>query len=385
MNILGINSAYHESAAALLIDGKLVCFVEEERINRIKHAKQSRVDNPHVLPEGAIRACLDYAGLKPHDIDYCAYSFAQNGRLQNIDVDTHLVQGGWGSPEGEKLFHERLQEVPARLARLLGHGIEGRFVWVDHHIAHAASAFYCSPFDDALVLVVDGIGEFDSITAYNGTQKTLEKIFALPYPHSLGFLWEKICSYLGFSEYDACKLMGLSSYGDPLVFAESFKKLAWIDENTLFKVDNNIARFRSPDCSALEKLFGPARKPGAEITATHKNIAATLQKFTEDVLLILCDRLKKQHKFKHLCLAGGTALNCVANAIMQKHAGFDEIFIQPAANDAGTALGAALHLWCDKFGNSRGFVMNHSLWGPDFDEEAIQKAVAATSFRAEKV
>lgn len=385
MKILGINSVYHESAAALLIDGQLACFVEEERINRFKHGKHALIDNPHILPVASIQACLDYGNLSIDEIDYFAYSFAQNGRLQNIGVDKHLTPGQWGSADGEKIFHACLQQVPNELARLAGAAISNKLVWVDHHLAHAASAFFCSPFSEALVLVVDGIGEFDSITAYVGRDNCLNKVFSLPYPHSLGFLWEKICVFLGFSEHDACKLMGLSSYGDPKAMAQQFSKIAWLDAATLFKVDNEITRFRSPNLSELETVLGPARKPGAAIEERHWNIAAALQAFTESALLKLCQQLKTKYPTTNLCLAGGTALNCAANTRIAAQAGFNGFFIQPAANDAGTALGAALHIAHSLHNQPRRLNMNHSLWGPDFDEAQILAAIANTSFKAEKV
>lgn len=385
MKILGINSAYHESSAALLVDGRLACFIEEERINRVKHAKNSRIDNPHLLPEGAIKDCLKFTGLQLSDIDRFAFSFSKNGRLQNIGVDKHLIEKSWGTPEGEEIFHRQLLKVPDELSRLVGTNVDEKLSWVDHHQAHAASAFFCSPFKNALVLVVDGIGEFDSITAYNGSENTLEKIFSLPYPHSLGFLWERICTFLGFSEHDACKLMGLSSYGNPGTLADKFRLVAWPDQQTIFAVNNEVTRFRSNDLSELEKIFGPARRKGAAIEQWHMDLAATLQDFTETALLNLCKKLQMPRHDKKLCLAGGTALNCVANARLQRDAGFDEIYIQPAANDAGTAVGAALHVWCQELAAQRGFVMANSLWGPDFSEAEILAAIGKTSFKAEKV
>lgn len=385
MKILGINSAYHESAASLVINGEQICFIEEERVNRVKHAKTSEIDNPHVLPAGAMKRCLEIAGLSFTDIDFFAYSFAKEGRLQNIGVDTHLTPGSWGTEEGENLFHSKLMMVPEVLQEITGFDVEDKLVWVDHHLAHAASAFLCSPFKEAIVLVVDGIGEFDSISAYIGRHNQLGKIFSLPYPHSLGFLWEKICKFLGFSEYDACKLMGLSTYGDPSKMREAFSLLARLDEATLFQVDNEVARFRSDDMSGLEELFGPARAKDAPIEMRHKDIAAALQEFTEKVVLQLAQKLKKKFRINKLCLAGGAALNCVANTVLQKQGSFPDIFIQPSANDAGTALGAALYVWCGLNEQLRDFSLSHSFWGPEYKEEDVTRAIKASGLRAEKV
>lgn len=385
MKILGINAAYHESAAALVINGELVSFIEEERINRSKHGKLAEIDNPHHLPAQAMRKCIENAGLSFSDIDFFAYSFAEQGRLRNVGVDQHLKSGSWGSEEGEKIFHDCLQKVPEVLSEIAGFAVNERLIWIDHHLAHAASAFLCSPFKEALVLVIDGIGEFDSISAYVGRHNQLGKIFSLPYPHSLGFLWEKICRFLGFSEHDACKLMGLSSYGDPAQMRDKMRTLAWRDPETLFAVNNDIARFRSDDLSGLEEIFGPARAKDEAIEMRHKDIAAALQEFTQQVILELALKLKKQFRMNKLCLAGGAALNCVANAALQKEGGFADMFVQPAANDAGSALGAALYVWCGLQEQPRNFTMQHAFYGPEYSEEEIKRALKNAGLSGEKV
>jgi carbamoyltransferase len=382
MNILGINAAYHESAAALLVDGELVSFVEEERINRIKHAKDALIDNPHVLPAGAIKECLRQAHLDFSQIDRFAFSFSEKGRLQNKGADEFFVPGSWGTDEGEDLFHSRLMSVPEKLSELAGFDVSDRFLWVDHHLAHAASAFLCSPFEEALIIVADGIGEFDAISAFVGRHNQLGKIYSLSYPHSPGFLWEKICKFLGFGEHDACKLMGLASYGNPENYTEAFSKLAAYDEKEIFKVDNSIARFRNNDFSALEELFGPARKPDEFIEIRHKDIAATLQKFTENIMLDLARKLKNSFRLNKLCLAGGVSLNCVVNYVLQKQGPFSDMFVQPAANDAGTALGAALYAWCGVEEQPRKFEWNHSYWGPQYTDDEITTAIKATGLEA---
>ena len=161
MIILGINSAYHESAAALVVDGRLIAFVEEERINRRKHGKPALISNPDLLPTGAIQHCLTLAGITWKDIDRIAFSFDQRGRLGNLDRDTHAAPNSWGTPEGERVFHETLERVPDKLEDLAGRPIRDALSWVPHHLAHVASAFYCSPFEKALIMAVDGIGEVD--------------------------------------------------------------------------------------------------------------------------------------------------------------------------------------------------------------------------------
>jgi carbamoyltransferase len=382
MYTLGINSAYHESSVSLLKDGDPIFFLEEERINRIKRAKPAAIDTPHLLPEKAIQYVLEKYNLTHNDFDYIAFSFAKEGRLQNIGIDTYTTPGSWGTAEGEKLFHQKLMLVPGEIDRLLGSGASEKLIWVDHHLAHAASAFLCSPYSDAITLVIDGIGEINSISAYYGQDNRLEKIFDLPYPHSLGFLWEKFCQYLGFTEYDACKLMGLSSYGDPEIFATAFSNFAQTSNKEFFSLDNEQLRLRSNDFSQLETLFGPARNSQDKIFDSHKNIAATLQQFTEEALLKICKYLRKKSGNKNLCLAGGTALNCVANSVIQKDSGFENIFIQPAANDAGTALGAALFAWSTQKISQKKFTLNHPYWGPEYSNEQIKKILSFANIRS---
>jgi carbamoyltransferase len=385
MHILGINSAYHESAAVVVADGTLRSFVEEERVSRRKHAKEARIDNAHELPVGAIELALRQAGTTFDEIDLIGYSFAQAGRRQNIGVDRYLAPGGWGTEEGETAFHASLAQVPGELQKLGKRSVRERLRWVPHHVAHAASAYLCSPFAEAAVLAIDGIGEFDSLLAAYGRGSRLEPLFSFPYPHSLGFLWERICTFLGFSEYDACKVMGLASYGDARRFRQAFSRVAQTTPSDLLVVDLELARFRSPDHGSLETLFGPARRAGEPLEARHADVAAAVQDFTERCLLQTAIRVRRQTGARALCLSGGVALNCVANSRLEREAGFAELWVQPAANDAGTALGAALHLWCEELGQPRRFVMDHAYWGPTFDAQAIAAAVAAGGWRSARV
>jgi carbamoyltransferase len=377
MLILGINSAYHESSAAILVDGKLVQFLEEERINRIKHGKISRVDNPHDLPLGAIKYCLDRINCTLDEIDFVGFSFSETGRLKNIGVDTYTEPESWGTPEGERKYHKYLQQVPTELEKLGTRPLKARFRWVPHHLAHAASSFLCSPYEKALVLAIDGIGEFDSLWMGHGRKNELQGWFSFPYPHSLGFLWEKFCKYLGFTEYDACKVMGLASYGDPSRFAAEFSQVAYLDEEGAFNVNNEIMKFRAQDFSGLEQLFGKRRQQKEPIEQRHKDVAAVLQKFSEDAVLNLVKYGRDRTKADYLCLSGGVALNCLVNAKLERETEFDGIFIPPAAHDAGTALGAALYLWCHDLGRERNFFLNHAYWGPEYSETDIKNALEA--------
>src|SRR5436190_12892405 len=218
VNVLGINSVYHESAAALLVDGRLVAAVEEERFNRIKHGKEAEFDNPHQLPERAIRFCLKHAGLGTGDIGHVAYSFDPKLRRRRYQTD-------WWDPRSEETFRLRLGQVRGAVEELLGRSLGQRLHFVPHHLAHAASAYFPSGFDRAAILVIDGIGEAAGSTLWKAVGTRIQPVETFDYPHSLGFVWEIICAHLGFSTYDASKLMGLAAYGNPQVFRREFREI----------------------------------------------------------------------------------------------------------------------------------------------------------------
>jgi carbamoyltransferase len=375
MIVLGLNSAYHESAAALIVDGRLVAFVEEERINRRKHGKPALISNPDLFPAGAIEQCLGMAGLRKNQVDYVAYSFAETGRIGNVGLDKQPKAGSWGTEEGEKIFQETLQRIPAKLEAFLERSLTDRFSWVPHHMAHAASAFFCSPFERALILIVDGIGEVDSLMVAQGEGTTITPLFSLRYPHSIGFLWEKCSKFLGFSEYDACKVMGLAGYGNPKTLRKPFGQLAWPTPEG-FAVNPELAQFRMADFRTLESLFGSARLPEGSIEGSHKDLAAVLQQFTEETLLALTRQWRERTGATNLCLAGGVTLNCRMNAFLEARSGFQGLFVQPAAHDAGSALGAALFAWHSRSGCPREFLLEHAFWGPEYRSEHIEAALS---------
>src|SRR4051812_8619551 len=225
MNILGINSVYHESAAALLVDGTLVVAAEEERFNRIKHGKSSEFDNPHQLPERAIRFCLKHAGLAAGDIDHVAYSF--NPKLRRAQY-----RAEWWDPRLEETFQLRLGEVRGAVDELFGRPLGQRFHFVPHHMAHAFSAYLPSGFERAAILTIDGIGEIAGSFLAKGVGARIQPVESFDYPHSLGFLWEVMSTHLGFSHYDASKVMGLAAYGDPAVFRRAFQSALSVGEDT---------------------------------------------------------------------------------------------------------------------------------------------------------
>lgn len=373
MNILGINAVYHDTAAALLVDGKLVVAVEEERFSRIKHGKMPDVDNPHQFPERAIRFCLDYAGLTTEDIDYVAYSFDPDLRRTKFRAEW------WQNPKDEEVFLLRLGQVRDVADGILGRQLRQKFHFVPHHLAHAASAYFPSGFDRAAILTVDGIGEAAGSTLAKGVGKDIETIETFDFPNSLGFAWEVICGYLGFDIYDASKLMGLAAYGNPEPFRQQFQQMIRVGDED-YAVDPEAMGFQSAKTGRLESLLGPPRYQGVEFERRHADIAAALQVATNEAIMALVRCLKRKVPFDKLCFAGGVALNCVTNELVKQSGGFSEVFIPYAPHDAGTAIGAAFAVHCAKAkglperGNSTPYL------GPEFDRREILAAVKSAGF-----
>lgn len=371
IKILGINAAYHESAAALIINGQLIAAIEEERLNRVKHAKEAKIDNPDELPVNAITWCLGMGDISLAEVDIIAFSFNPVRRLtHNLAIQDFSSPGDWGTLSGETLFQNKLLSIPEKFRRL---GFKGQFQWVEHARAHAASAFYPAPFEEAAILSVDGIGEIESSLLGYGNRDTITTLKQAIYPNSLGFLWEKFAKYLGHSEYDACKIMSLASFGSADAYAGHFKDFIKIDQER-FEIDPSFIRFRVEDYAPMEKLFGlPRRGKDEALQDAHMNIAAALQQVTTDILMNQVHYLHAQTKSANLCMAGGVALNCVANRAIFEDGPFEKIYIQPAANDAGTALGAALHAYYSIHSGEhfQPFVLEHTYLGPGFSDQDV--------------
>ena len=366
MNIVGINAVFHESAAALIVDGKVVVACEEERFNRIKHAKEARVGTPHVLPVQAAHFCLDYAGLKASDIDRVAYSFDPALRSAEFRAEW------WPDSKLEAEFLQRLGKVSDATAALLGRKLGRALKFVPHHLAHAASAYYPSGFDPAAILVVDGIGEAACSTLLRGEGARIATVETFSYPHSLGFVWEQASVHLGFSPYDAAKVMGLAAYGDPEALRREFAAVIQV------RKDGYAVDPKAFDPRGLEALFGPSRRPEAVILPHHMNIAAALQAATDAAVIALLHRLERQVGGQNLCVAGGVALNCVTNTLMRQASTFSQIFIPSAPHDAGTAIGAALAAHCAERGAIRPPPSGATPYlGPEFDEREVLAAVKA--------
>lgn len=338
MRILGLNSVYHESSAAIVVNGQLVAAAEEERFNRRKHGAQARVDNADELPWSAIAYCLAEAGLSAEDLDCVCYSFDPELRRQEFVPDPYACVGGWGDPEGEATFLASVMRVPEALSAGLGADLKRRFRWVPHHEAHAASAYFPSGFPSACVVVVDGIGEHATGLLGHWDGEGLEVLRRFTFPDSLGLLWEKVSTFLGFSEYDACKVMGLAAYGDRTACAGELGKLVTTAVDG-FSIDAEVVQFRREDIRGLAQVLGPPESMGWQRRA---DVAAALQAVTDEIMLTLVRHVHEIRPSRSLCLAGGVALNCHTNWMLLKQGPFEHIYVPHAPHDAGTAVGAAL-------------------------------------------
>ncbi len=396
--VLGINAAYHESAAAIVRDGVVVMSVEEERLSRRKHAKDARVDNADQLPWRAIELCLAAASASLGDVDRIAYSLQPGVRTAMAGVDPYALEDsdGWGSEVGERAFDERVRAVPSLLAaRADDPAVTERVRFVPHHRAHAALAYRAGPFDAAAVLVLDGIGELATGWLGRARDGRLERIEDIAYPHSLGMLWEQMSTYLGFGTYEAGTVMGLAAYGDPDRFSEAMTRLLRVpcpsggtlaSDTPPFLVDPMLARFRG-GLAGLVSLFGPARRAHESPVTVGRfaDVAAALQHQTERALLATARRLA-QGGATRLVYAGGVALNCVANARLERDGPFAELFIPGPAHDGGTALGAALELAGVAPGASEYCgPMSAVLLGPAYDTRAIDEALGDAQLTARHV
>lgn len=370
MNVLGINAVYHESAAALLVGGKLVAAAEEERFNRIKHGKQAEFDNPHQLPERAIRFCLKQAGLDPADIDHVAFSFDPKQRRANYRND-------WWDPKLEETFLLRLGQVRGAFEELLGRSLGTKLHFVPHHLAHAASAYFPSGFERAAILSIDGIGETAGSSLAKASGTRIQTVETFEYPHSIGFVWEVFSGYLGFSHYDASKVMGLAAYGDPGVYRAPFEQVMRSDEVN-YGVSPDYLGVSPERFERMEAIFGPPRNEDDQILPRHANMAAALQEATDKAVMALVRRVKHHAPFENLCLAGGVALNCVTNEVIKRSGVFNNIFIPSAPHDAGTAIGAAfaVHAAKSKLPPQRGYSTPYL--GPAFKRRDIQAAVKSS-------
>lgn len=377
MNILGINSFFEHPAVALLVEGELAFAIEDERLTRIKHGKRYSPYSSY-LPYLSICSALDHAGLRAKDIHEVAYSY---NRWHHLTASMKgCLMGQRLSPLREELSAFRSvvnlkkslirgYEIPHRYCKIWQPGdFEGaRYSEWNHHLSHAASAFYCSGYRRALVVVSDGSGEQACLSVYRGEEANLTLIKQFNLPHSLGFLYSFVTKHLGFEPFsDEYKVMGLSAYGEHS-FKSAFKQLVSLEANGHYRV--NIRKLQN-----LESLLGSARSPEAPLLQTHKDIARSLQITLEESLEHVVRYYLKVSGEKNLCVAGGTFLNCVANAKLAQLDSVNEFFAQPAAHDAGTAIGAAALSWVRQGGHHQ--IRYSSMFlGTEWSDDATRAAL----------
>lgn len=383
MYVLGINSVYHEPSACLLKDGILVAAVEEERFNRIKHGKEASPYSSWILPFNAINYCLEKEGITINEIDHIAYSFNPKERLLkriiplllkfNIKkIKNELFLFYFNSKIKDFLlnYSPRHHEIRKRFIALDKNKIKIHFV--NHHISHAASSFFVSPFREAAIMSIDGVGETACTFLGYGKNNKIKKIKTIDYPHSLGFFYEEITEFLGFQRnHDEYKVMALAAYGKPRYYKQ-LSKLIDLKKFGEYKIKINFEKNILFGCKELKKILGKPRLWGSKITKRHKDIAASAQKILEDVVLHILNWLYNKTKTKNLCLAGGVCLNCVMNARIRDESKFKNIFIQPAANDAGTSIGAAFYVYNSILKYNRKFVLKNVYLGPEYSNKEIK-------------
>jgi carbamoyltransferase len=382
--VVGTVGPFHELAACVFRGNTLLAYGEEERWNRKKKSKYPEPTNADQLPEQALRWCLETAGVRGADIDLIGYPY--DPTVPVLLPGDEVTADGWGSPAGEAAFQACLRRVPALLSDLLGADVTDRVHMIKHHLAHAASAYYTSPYTNAAVLSVDGRGESTTTWMGHGRGLTLEPLAEIHYPHSIGFFWEAMSQFLGLDQFAGPgQLMGLAAWGNPDRYAAELSKVL-IEEPDGFRIDNSYTQFRLLErggpADRLEGLFGPRYPARAELDRRAADIAAALQAATERVLLNLAVRLRERTGATALCVAGGVALNAVAMSRILHEGGYDDLYVQPAASDAGCALGSALWLAHNQAEVTDRWVMTHPFIGPEFSDAEILAAIEAAGLVA---
>ncbi len=375
--ILGISAFYHDSAAALVVDGEIVAAAQEERFTRKKH--------DHEFPKQAIEFCLRMAGITADQLDFVGFYDKPVTKFERL-IETYLAF----APAGYRSFRQALPlwlKQKLHVPREIRQGIQGfnkKIVFLDHHQSHAASAYYPSPFDEAAILTLDGVGEWSTSCIGHGQRNKLKLLQEIRFPHSLGLLYSAFTYYTGFrvnsGEY---KLMGLAPYGEPNFKQQILEHLVDLKPDGSLRMDMsyfNYCQGLTMTSSKFHRLFGgPPRQPESIVSQREMDLAASIQAVTEEVMLRMAGHAHAITGSKNLVLAGGVALNCVGNGRILRESPFEKIWIQPAAGDAGGALGTALFIWNQLLDHPReaspGDSQKGSLLGPDFSDESIRKTL----------
>ena len=382
--IIGISAFYHDSAACLIDNGNIIAAVQEERFSRKKH--------DHSFPEKSIKFLLENFNLKLNQIDKIVFYEKPFLKFERL-LETYIGFSPKGFNQFAKAIPIWLQEKLFQKNKILNHLKEidesfldkNKILFSEHHLSHAASAFYPSPFDEAIILIADGVGEWATTTVAIGKNNRIEMKKQIEFPHSLGLLYSAFTYYLGFKvnggEY---KLMGLAPYGEPKYLKTIYENLIDVKDDGSFRLNQeyfNYATNLTMTNKKFNNLFGclPRKPESEDISIFHMDIASSIQKVTEEIILKISRNLRKEYEIENICLAGGVALNCVANGKIIKEKIYKNIWIQPAAGDAGGSLGAALNYWHNELGMERKVKdkkkdsMKSSYLGPEYSNEKIKK------------
>jgi carbamoyltransferase len=396
MNILGINAYHGNASAAMVCDGRLVAAVEEERFNRVKYAAG--------FPAQAIRYCLKEAGLTLAEIDHVAVPRNPYARL-GTKLFYGLKMPSFARERAKVLV--KFKGIPEALAQAFDidpKNVGAEFHRIEHHQAHLASTLYCSPFERAALLSADGLGDFASTMWGTGSGSRMKIDGVVTFPHSLGLFYSAVTQYLGFLKFgDEYKVMGLAAYGEPEQL-EQLRDIVRFDASSGgngFKLGlDYFSHHRTgPEMSwaeadktptlgklfsdGMEKRLGPARGPEQDLEQRHRDLAASLQARLEEVYLGMLKKLAARTGLKSVCLAGGVAFNCVANGKIFDATPFEQVYVHPAAGDAGLAVGAAFYVWHQILGKPRSFVMDHANWGPEYSHEEVRRAIDSNGLAKE--
>ena len=382
MIILGINAFHADSSAALVRDGVLVAAAEEERFRRVKHWAG--------FPSQSIAYCLREAGLRLGDVDHVAVN--ADSRAHRMRKVSYLLSH---SPNMRLVLarlrnRRKRRQLPELLAEAFpGDSFRGAFHNIEHHLAHLSSAFHVSPFEEAVVVSVDGFGDFASAAWGVGRGNDIDIAGRVHFPHSLGIFYEALTHYLGFPYYgDEYKVMGLAPYGKP-AYLDEMRRIVRLMPDGTFKLDLNYFRHHTEEMPyqwdnaapqagdlfspALEELLGPRRRPEDPLEDRHRDIARSVQAMYEEAFFHLIGPLQQRFGLSDIALAGGCAMNSVANGKIRRKTPFRRVYVQSAAGDAGGAIGAAYVVW-HRLGGARSFVMDHAFWGPEFSPAEITAA-----------
>jgi len=367
MNILGISCYYHDAAACLIKDGIVIAAAEEERFTRKKHDVS--------FPINAINYCLKEGNIDIKQVNYIGFYEKPLLKFERL-LSQHLEMFPWSFLTFYRALPSWLNDklrVPSIIKKRLKY--KGDILFIEHHLAHAASAFLVSPYEEAAILTIDGVGEWATASYGYGEGNEITLLKELRFPNSVGLLYSTITAHLGFSVNNSeYKVMGLSPYGKPTYY-EKFKKVVDVKEDGSIEFDMDYFDYHyklTMPSKKFVKDFGPIRKPDEEVTQIHKDIAASLQKMTEEIIFKMLNHLYNKTKMKNLCIAGGVALNSVANGKIKKNTPFKNVWIQPASSDSGTSLGVAAYIYNVVFGGKRKYILKSAYLGPSFSMEYIK-------------